>query len=191
MQKTLNYYYGVMGAGKSDLLIKTIEKRKDKSFSVFSEKEILKKNNNLIRSRNGSDLKAFGFDKKTDFFSRILYTKKKLTDIYIDECQFLTRKQVLQLAKITDELEASIHCYGLRTDFTGNLFEGSEALFCLSDNIKEIDHNCFCGKKAIINARIDETGKVATKGFQVDTCSKYTPYCRIHWLGHDNKKPQT
>lgn len=191
MQKTLNYYYGVMGVGKSDLLIKTIEKRKDKSFSVFSYKEILKKNNNLIQSRNGSNVKAKSFDKKTEFFFRTLYTKKNITDIYIDECQFLTHEQVYQLSKIADKLETNVHCYGLRTDFRSNLFEGSEALFCLADNIKEIDHNCFCGKKAVINARIDNQGKVIKKGLQIDTDSKYTPYCRLHWISNDKKKPQT
>ena len=87
--------------------------------------------------------------------------------ILCDESQFFTEEHINQLAKIVDILDINVMCYGLRNDFTGHLFEGSKRLFELADNIEEIKLSCKCGKKAIINARIDEYGSVVREGEQI------------------------
>lgn len=87
--------------------------------------------------------------------------------ILCDESQFFTEEHINQLAKIVDLLDINVMCYGLRNDFTGHLFEGSKRLFELADNIEEIKLSCKCGKKAIINARIDEYGSILREGEQI------------------------
>jgi thymidine kinase len=87
--------------------------------------------------------------------------------ILCDESQFFTEEHINQLAKIVDILDINVMCYGLRNDFTGHLFEGSKRLFELADNIEEIKLSCKCGKKAIINARIDEYGSILREGEQI------------------------
>lgn len=87
--------------------------------------------------------------------------------ILCDESQFFTEEHINQLAKIVDILDINVMCYGLRNDFTGHLFEGSKRLFELADNIEEIKLSCKCGKKAIINARIDEYGDIIREGEQI------------------------
>lgn len=87
--------------------------------------------------------------------------------ILCDESQFFTEEHINQLAKIVDILDINVMCYGLRNDFTGHLFEGSKRLFELADNIEEIKLSCKCGKKAIINARIDEYGSIVREGEQI------------------------
>ncbi len=87
--------------------------------------------------------------------------------ILCDESQFFTEEHINQLAKIVDILDINVMCYGLRNDFTGHLFEGSKRLFELADNIEEIKLSCKCGKKAIINARIDEYGNILREGEQI------------------------
>ena len=100
--------------------------------------------------------------------------------ILVDESQFLTSRQVEQLAQIVDELDITVMCYGLRTDFTTNLFEGSKRLMELADDIDEIKISCSCGRKAIINARLDRYGNVITNGEQIliGGNEQYIPLCR-------------
>ena len=100
--------------------------------------------------------------------------------ILVDESQFLTSRQVEQLAQIVDELDINVMCYGLRTDFTTNLFEGSKRLMELADDIDEIKISCSCGRKAIINARLDRYGNVITNGEQIliGGNEQYIPLCR-------------
>ena len=100
--------------------------------------------------------------------------------ILVDESQFLTSRQVEQLAQIVDELDINVMCYGLRTDFTTNLFEGSKRLMELGDDIDEIKISCSCGRKAIINARLDRYGNVITNGEQIliGGNEQYIPLCR-------------
>lgn len=87
--------------------------------------------------------------------------------ILVDEVQFLKPEQIDQLAKIVDKLDINVQCYGLRTDFTTHLFEGSKRLMELADDVEEIKVSCSCGRKAIINARFDANGKLITNGEQI------------------------
>ena len=100
--------------------------------------------------------------------------------ILVDECQFLTAKQIEQLTKIVDDLGINVMCYGLRTDFNTHLFEGSKRLLELADDIDEIKISCSCGRKAIINARVNDDGYVITDGEQIliGGNDRYIPLCR-------------
>ena len=106
---------------------------------------------------------------------------KKLTQwILIDEAQFLTKEQVDQVATLVDYYNINVICYGLRTDFQTNLFEGSKRLFEIADSIEEIKSTCECGRKTIFNARVDSNGNVVTDGKQIEVGGneKYVSMCR-------------
>lgn len=103
--------------------------------------------------------------------------------VIVDEAQFLTREQVLKLVELVDEYSVPVICYGLRTDFRGEFFEGSHYLMALADTIEEIKTICWCGRKAIMNARLDGCGGIARNGEQVllGADDKYISLCRKHW----------
>ena len=103
--------------------------------------------------------------------------------ILIDEAQFLTTAQVDQLARVVDDYGSNVICYGLRTDFQTHLFEGSKRLFEIADSIDEIKSTCSCGRKTIVNARIDKDGNILTDGDQVEIGGndKYVALCRNCW----------
>lgn len=103
--------------------------------------------------------------------------------VIVDEAQFLTHEQVLKLVDLVDNYNVPVICYGLRTDFQGNFFEGSHWLMALADTIEEIKTICWCGKKAIMNARLDGKGGITKKGEQVvlGADDKYIGLCRKHW----------
>ena len=105
----------------------------------------------------------------------------------VDECQFLSERQVDQLSRIVDDFGSNVVCYGLRTDFQSHLFEGSRRLFEIADSIDEIKSTCNCGRKTIINARIDASGDFVEEGNQVEIGGddKYISVCRKCWR---NKK---
>lgn len=104
--------------------------------------------------------------------------------VIIDEAQFLTKQQVYQLTRLVDGEKIPVICYGLRTDFRGELFEGSQYLLAWSDTIEEVKTICWCGKKAIMNARYHD-GKIVKEGEQVEVGGndRYISLCRSHW--HD------
>lgn len=103
--------------------------------------------------------------------------------VLIDEAQFLTRPQVEQLAQVSDDLDIPVLCYGLRTDFQGNLFPGSAALLGWADNLTELKTICHCGCKATMNLRTDEKGNAIKEGSQVEIGGneRYVAMCRKHF----------
>lgn len=103
--------------------------------------------------------------------------------VIVDEAQFLTHEQVLKLVELVDNYNVPVICYGLRTDFQGNFFEGSHWLMAFADTIEEIKTICWCGKKAIMNARLDGKGGITKTGEQVvlGADDKYIGLCRKHW----------
>ena len=107
--------------------------------------------------------------------------------IIVDEAQFLSRAQVSFLTDVVDDLNVPVICYGLRTDFRGDLFPGSEALLAWADIIEEIKTICWCGRKATNNARFDANGVVLKEGEQVvlGANDTYTGLCRRHWKQGD------
>ena len=121
------------------------------------------------------------FNIVNDIITLIDKTNAKLLQwILVDECQFFTAKQIEQLTKIVDDLGINVMCYGLRTDFNTHLFEGSKRLLELADDIDEIKISCSCGRKAIINARVNDDGYVITDGEQIliGGNDRYIPLCR-------------
>ena len=107
--------------------------------------------------------------------------------ILVDEAQFLTRDEVLYLVHLVDDLEIPVLCYGLKADFKGDLFPGSEALLVLADKLEEVKTVCWCGRKAAFNARFDADGTVLKEGAQVELGAndRYISLCRRHWLAGD------
>jgi thymidine kinase len=103
--------------------------------------------------------------------------------ILIDESQFLSEQQVDELARVVDDFGCNVMCYGLRTDFQSRLFEGSRRLFEIADSIDEVKSTCTCGRKTIVNARIDSKGDIITEGAQVEIGGndKYMAVCRKCW----------
>ena len=103
--------------------------------------------------------------------------------ILIDEAQFLSADQVDQLARVVDDYGSNVICYGLRTDFRTHLFEGSRRLFEIADSIDEIKSTCSCGRKTIVNARIDSNGDFVTEGQQLEIGGddRYIAVCRKCW----------
>ena len=107
--------------------------------------------------------------------------------VIVDEAQFLTKEEVLYLVYLVDDLDIPVLCYGLRADFKGDLFPGSEALLVLADKLEEVKTVCWCGRKAAFNARFDQNGTVLKEGAQVELGAgeRYISLCRRHWLAGD------
>ena len=107
--------------------------------------------------------------------------------IIVDEAQFLTKAQVEKLVSVVDDQNIPVICYGLRADFQGNLFEGSQWLLAWADTIEEVKTVCWCGRKATFNARFDHSGKVLKEGAQVvlGANDQYIGLCRRHWMAGD------
>ncbi len=138
-----------------------------------------------VTSRIGLQAEAQIFDQKADLLDMIvsLYREKKLDCVLIDEAQFLTREQVFQLGRVTDELNIPVLAYGIRTDFAGEPFEGSKYLLAWSDNLKELKAICHCGRKATMVLRIDSEGNAVTAGEQIEIGGndRYISVCRKHF----------
>ena len=122
---------------------------------------------NIIRSRIGLEATADVMTPDTDIFALFEESHRDCDVIITDECQFFTPEQVDQLRRIVDVYDIPVLCFGLRTDFLTHLFPGSLRLFEVADSITEIKTICSCGKKAIVNARINKSGQVVTEGGQI------------------------
>jgi thymidine kinase len=138
----------------------------------------------VIKSRLGIGKEAILVFPETDVFKLIekMDSSGKIHCVIIDEAQFLSGSQVSQLCRIVDELNIPVIAYGLRADFAGNLFPGSERLLAMADTIEEIKTVCWCSKKATMNARI-VNGKVVKEGEQIviGGNESYIALCRKHW----------
>ena len=144
----------------------------------------------IISSRIGLQNEAHAFEKEFDFFTFVKdhIQKQKVSCVLIDEAQFLSKKQVFQLARIVDELKIPALAYGLRSDFMGEPFEGSKYLLALAEAISEIKTICHCGRKATMNARVDENGCVLREGEQVEIGGndRYIALCRKHYMSGES-----
>lgn len=180
----LYFKYGAMGSSKTANALITKFNYEERGMKVWLIKPSIDVRDGAaaVRSRIGLEAKAEIITPDKDIFEEF----KKHTDyhvIIVDECQFLTSAQIDQLRKIVDELDIPVLCYGLRTDFLTKMFVGSSRLFEVADSITEIKTICTCGKKAIVNARIDENGKIVTQGGQImlGGNDSYTAMCHSCW----------
>ena len=183
----LHFFYSTMNAGKSTALLQSNHNYIESNLKtlLFIPHEIAKKSNGKIISRIGLEAEAIVVNKEYEFYKEIERKDfKKVSCIFVDEAQFLSRKQVHDLGKISDELNIPVMCYGIRTDFQGKLFEGSQELLALADNLKELKTICSeCDKKATMVVRLNEKGEVVLEGKKIVIGGNeiYKTLCRKHF----------
>jgi thymidine kinase len=188
----LYFYYSAMNAGKTTTLLQSSYNYKERGMDTLLFTPIIddRFEAGKIASRIGLTNDAIPFDKSFNFFDYIQEVRKnlpKLKCILVDEAQFMTKEQVKQAAHVVDHLKLPVLTYGLRTDVLGETFEGSHYLLAWAEELTEIKTICHCGSKAIMNARIDESGQIVREGEQI--CiggnDRYIAVCRKHYLAGD------
>ena len=164
----LYYRYGTMGSGKTIDLLKVAYnyEERGKECLLIALSTDTRYGVGKITTRIGLQRDAFICFKDTNIYEYVNSLEKKPDWILVDECNFLTKKQVRELSDIVDLLDIPVICYGLRSDFKCELFEGSEALMAIADKIEEIKTICECGRKATVNMRYIN-GKVVTNGDKI------------------------
>ena len=178
-----------MGSAKTAMLLTQAYNFEERGMNYLCMKPIIdnREKENVIRSRIGIERRCSWIYPEMDLYRYLkeLFEHSLVVKdwILIDESQFLTADQVDQLARVVDDYGVNVVCYGLRTDFQSHLFEGSRRLLELADSIDEIKSTCSCGRKTIINARIDSQGNIVTDGNQVEIGGddKYVSLCRRCW----------
>ncbi len=184
----LHFYYSAMNAGKSTVLLQSSYNYNERGMDTLLLVSNIDDRFGIgkITTRLGLQVNAMAVEPNQDLFSLIelqILNNSNIKCVLIDEAHFLTKNQVLQLARATDELQVPILTYGLRTDFRGEPFEGSLYLLSLADILVELKTICHCGRKAIMNMRIDNDGKVVREGNQVEIGGneRYVATCRRHF----------
>lgn len=181
----LYFKYGAMGSSKTANALITKFNYEERGMKVWLIKPSTDTRDGeaTVRSRIGLSADAYVVAHNVNLFEKFA----ELTDcnvIIADECQFFTAEQIDQLRRIVDELDIPVLCFGLRTDFLTHTFPGSHRLFEVADSITEIKTICECGKKAIVNARIDGEGRVLTAGGQIliGGNDSYIAMCHSCWV---------
>ncbi len=184
----VHFYYSTMNAGKSTSLLQSNHNYIERGLKtiLFTPKVDADMHEGKIHSRIGLEKSANIFDANFNFQDFFKNTKKNdISCVLIDEAQFLTSKQVRELCKVCDDLNLPVMCYGIRTDFRGDLFPGSSELLALSDNLIELKTICEyknCSRKATMICRLDAEGNIITKGNQIDIGGdQYKVFCRKHY----------
>ena len=182
----LYFSYAAMNAGKSTILLQAAHNYRERGMTVLLLTSALYRDTGetQITSRIGIGADATLYEKGDNLFALVEdhMMRGALHAIFVDEAQFLSRDQVWELARVADHLGVPVLAYGLRTDFQGELFEGSAALLAIADNLREVRTICECGRKATMVARLDEDGHVLTEGDQVSLeKATYLSLCRRHW----------
>ena len=165
----LYFKYGAMGSSKTAQALITKYNYEENGMKVWLIKPSADTRDGaqVLRSRIGLEATVEVIPPETDVYARFLGSRVRSCDVIIvDECQFMTERQIEQLRSIVDEQSIPVICFGLRTDFLTRLFPGSRRLMELADCIEEIKTMCDCGSKATVNARISE-GYIVTEGAQV------------------------
>ncbi|WP_367606470.1 thymidine kinase [Legionella sp. W05-934-2] len=197
----LYFYYSAMNAGKSTVLLQSSHNYQERGMQtlLLTPKIDNRFAEGIIHSRIGLSESAYSFSENDDLYDWVSTQKLSLANVacvLIDEAQFLSKRQVTQLCDVTDKLKLPVLAYGLRTDFLGELFEGSQYLLAWADELVEIKTICHCGSKATMNLRIDENGKALDIGEQllIGGNDRYVSTCRRHFKqknpghGHDIAK---
>lgn len=184
----LYFYYSAMNAGKSTTLLQSsfnYEERGMKTM-LFTAAIDNRYETGTISSRLGIGSDAHLFDPKSNLRGAIdgELKRRPIDCVLIDEAQFLTRDHVFELATVADDLGIPVLCYGLRTDFQANLFEGSQWLLAVADEIQELKTICPCGSKATMNLRIDAEGNAVKQGASIEIGGndRYIALCRKHFM---------
>lgn len=182
----LYFYYSAMNAGKTTALLQSEFNYRERGMNTlcFLPSVVAQSFNPLIQSRIGLSKVPVPLEEAMNIVDYVSeYTKtRSLSCALVDEAQFLSKDHVLQLCEVVDTQGIPVLTYGLRTDFRGELFEGSRALLARADHLIEIKTICFCGKKAIMTARTTSQGKPVIEGVQVECGGndRYIALCRKH-----------
>lgn len=168
----LYFYYSAMNAGKTTTLLQSAHNYRERGMRVAILTPQLddRAGRGVVASRIGLRADGIAFDRDEDLetlIRRDIEAHGPLHCVLVDEAQFLTRSQVWQLSEVVDALRIPVLCYGLRTDFRGELFEGSQYLLAWADELTEIKTICHTGKKATMTVRVDERGRAVQAGPQV------------------------
>lgn len=184
----LYFYYSAMNAGKSTVLLQSAYNYNERGMDalLYTPEIDTRFGKGKISSRIGLSSEAVPFNNTFNLYEhakKACLENPNIKCILIDEAQFLTKDQVKQLTDIVDKIDLPVLAYGLRSDFLGEPFEGSKYLLVWADNLIEIKTICHCGKKAMMNARIDEQGKVIKTGeqIQIGGNERYIAVCRRHY----------
>ncbi|SHE52752.1 thymidine kinase [Atopostipes suicloacalis DSM 15692] len=182
----LYFRYGAMNSGKSIEVLKVAHnyEEQNKAVRIFTSGVDDRDGVGVISSRTGMRREAIPILEDTDIFEKIKAENEKIWCILIDEAQFLTKENVLQLTRIVDELNIPVMAFGLKNDFMNNLFEGSKYLLLYAEKIEEIKTICwYCAKKATMNLRMSD-GKPVYEGTQIQIGGNesYFPVCRYHYF---------
>lgn len=190
MSRKLRFCYSTMNSGKTLRLLTMAYNFEENNIPFLTLKpsaDTREGKKNIIKSRVGlkrdcvmvtPDINLF--EAVTEYNNILKSQFSKLEWILVDECQFLTEKQIEQLATIVDKLDIDVMCFGLRTDFQTHLFPASKRLMELADDIEELKSRCVCGRKTIVNARFDSDGEIVLNGEQIMVGDEklYTTLCR-------------
>lgn len=183
----LFYKYSTMNAGKSIELIKVAYNYEERGKRVLCFTPSVDKRSGVgvISSRVGLQREAIPIEDDTNLLKIFLRENKKypISCVLVDECQFIKKHHVLELVEIVDSCDVPVMAYGLKNDFRNELFEGSYNLLVYADKIEEIKTICWCGRKAIMVARVID-GKFVKEGEQivVGGMDMYVPLCRKHYI---------
>lgn len=187
MMAALHFIYSTMNAGKSTALLQTSHGYRERGLEtmVFTSSKDDRYGKSEVVSRVGLRSAAYTYAESDNIYEMVQNEneKNKLSCILIDESQFLTKAQVEQLGKIVDELNITVMAFGIRTDFQGELFEGSKYLLAWADRLKELRAVCHCGSKATMIVRVSEDGSIIRSGDQVEIGGneRYHSLCRKHF----------
>ncbi len=182
----LYFYYSAMNAGKSTVLLQSSYNYQERGMRTLVFVPAIDSRSGLgrVRSRIGLEAPAEVLALTDNLLNRVRHehTIDPIACVLIDEAQFLTRAQVEQLSDVADVLEIPVLCYGLRTDFQGQLFPGSGALLALADDLVELKTICHCGRKATMNLRLAADGRAVREGAQIEIGGneRYVALCRRH-----------
>lgn len=165
----LYFKYGAMGSSKTAQALITKFNYEERGMKVWLVKPTVddRDGRDVIKSRIGLYAMCEAIDKNESIIDKFVSEKNDVNVIIADECQFFTKAQIDDLRTIVDDYDIPVLCFGLRTDFLCDLFEGSRRLFEVADSIAEIKTICECGSKATVNARLDGNMNIVTKGSQV------------------------
>lgn len=183
----LYFYYSAMNAGKSTALLQSSYNYQERGMRtlVFTAEIDHRFGVGKVSSRIGLSSQAQLYNKDTELLNMITqeHAQQSVHCVLVDESQFLTKDQVNQLSDVVDQLDIPVLCYGLRTDFRGELFGGSQYLLAWADKLIELKTICHCGRKANMVLRLDERGKALHDGEQVviGGNESYVSVCRRHY----------
>lgn len=183
----LYFYYSAMNAGKSTALLQSSYNYQERGMRtlVYTAEIDDRFGSGKVSSRIGLSSPAKLYNQNTSLLAEIAaeHAQAPIHCVLVDESQFLTRQQVRELSDVVDDLDIPVLCYGLRTDFRGELFSGSQYLLAWSDKLVELKTICFCGRKASMVLRLDQEGRPYNEGEQVviGGNERYVSVCRKHY----------